>query len=232
MPLTGKILVVEDDATIGEHIRNSLVQAGYAVDLTSDGRDGLYLATDRAYGAIVMDRMLPGMDGIAVVKALRAAGVRTPVLLLSALSALDDRVTGLRAGGDDYLTKPFAMVELQARMEALLRRHTTPTEESEPTTLRYADLEMDLLGRRARRAGVTLDLQQREFKLLEYLLRHKEQVVTRTMLLEGVWDHHFEPQTNVIDVHISRLRSKVDRNAAVPLIHTVRGAGYKLSVIP
>jgi two-component system OmpR family response regulator len=232
MRLTGKILVVEDEATIGDHIRNSLAQAGYTVDLTADGREGLYLATDRAYDAIVMDRMLPGMDGVTVVKALRAAGVRTPVLLLSALSALDDRVTGLRAGGDDYLTKPFAMIELQARLEALLRRRETPNADPGATMLRYADLELDLLARRARRNGVTLDLQQREFKLLEYLLRHKEQVVTRTMLLEGVWEHHFEPQTNVIDVHISRLRNKVDRGQSVPLIHTVRGAGYKLSAQP
>lgn len=228
----GKILVVEDDEAIGAHLRTALEQAGFSVDRVTDGREALYLATDRTYNAIVLDRMLPGMDGLSVVKALRAAGLATPVLVLSALSTLDDRVTGLRAGGDDYMTKPFAMIELQARLEALLRRRVGPGADASPSVLRCADLELDLLARRARRGTTVLDLQQREFKLLEYLLRHKDQVVTRAMLLEGVWDHHFDPQTNVIDVHISRLRNKVDRGHATPLIHTVRGAGYKLSAQP
>lgn len=222
----GKILVVEDDITTGDFIEKGLREAGYTVDRAATGRDGLFLATDGSYEVVVLDRMLPGMDGLSVLQALRAGGVETPVIILSALGSLDERIRGLHAGSDDYLTKPFAFAELHARIEALRRR---PSKSGGPETrLSCADLEMDLLGRRVTRADRRLDLQPREFKLLEYLLRHKDQVVTRTMLLEGVWDYHFDPGTNVIDVHMSRLRKKVDDGFERSLIHTVRGAGYRL----
>jgi two-component system OmpR family response regulator len=197
------------------------------VDHAADGKDGLLLATTEKYDALVVDRMLPGVDGLTVIRTLRASANSTPVLILSALGEVDDRVKGLKAGGDDYLVKPFAFSELLARLEALARRASTSAD-SEPTTLRAADLEMDLLRREVRRAGKPIDLQPREFQLLEFLLRHAGQVVTRTMLLEGVWDYHFDPQTNVIDVHISRLRAKIDKGFDRPLLHTVRGAGYRL----
>ena len=194
------------------------------MDHSGDGRDGLFQATEGRYDLIITDRMLPHMDGLALVKFLREQGVRTPVLVLSALGTVDERVQGLKAGGDDYLTKPFAFSELLARVEALLRRSAAP--DAAPTRLKVCDLEMDLLSRQVLRGGREIDLTAREFKLLEFLLRHAGQVVTRTMLLESVWDLHFDPQTNLIDVHMSRLRQAVDRGFGKPLIHTVRGAGY------
>jgi two-component system OmpR family response regulator len=223
----GKILVIEDDDTTADYIAKGLREAGFVVDRAADGRDGLFHATDGHYDVIVLDRMLPGLDGLAVLAALRAGGVTTPVIILSALGALDDRVKGLSAGSDDYLVKPFAFAELLARIEALRRRGSAGAPAAE-TKLGHADLEMDLLARRVTRAGRRIDLQPREFRLLEFLLRHKEQVVTRTMMLEGVWDYHFDPGTNVIDVHVSRLRKKIDEGFAQPLLHTVRGAGYRL----
>jgi two-component system OmpR family response regulator len=222
-----RILVVEDDRNVAAYLVKGLRESGYTVDHAADGKEGLFLATSERYGVIIVDRMLPSLDGLSIVRALRAAGDQTPALILSALGEVDDRVLGLRAGGDDYLTKPFAFSELLARLEALLRRRAQPAEQ--PTTeLRVGDLEMDLLTRSVKRADRAIDLQPREFRLLEYLMRHSGQVVTRTMLLEGVWDYHFDPQTNVIDVHISRLRAKIDRGFDKPLLHTVRGAGYKL----
>ena len=222
-----RILVIEDDANVSGFVAKGLREAGHVVDLADNGKDGLFLATTEAYDALVLDRMLPQVDGLAVLRTLRTSGNATPVLLLSALGEVDDRVQGLRAGGDDYLTKPFAFVELLARIEALARR---PRAGAAPETLlRVADLELDLLARTVRRGGQAIELQPREFRLLEYLMRHAGQVVTRTMLLEAVWDYHFDPQTNVIDVHVSRLRAKLDRGHARPLIHTVRGAGYRLA---
>ena len=222
-----RILVIEDDKDVASFIRNGLAQAGCNVDHAANGRDGLFLATTEGYDALVVDRMLPGIDGLTVIRTLRASANTTPVLILSALGEVDDRVKGLKAGGDDYLVKPFAFSELLARLEALARRAKTGSD-APATVLRAGDLEMDLLRREVRRAGKPIDLQPREFQLLEFLLRHVGQVVTRTMLLEGVWDYHFDPQTNVIDVHISRLRSKIDKGFERPLLHTVRGAGYRL----
>lgn len=226
--LSRKLLIVEDDEAAAGYLVNGLSEAGYTVDRVADGRDGLFLATDGRYAAIILDRMLPGMDGLAVLAALRAAQISTPVLILSALGTIDDRVKGLRAGAEDYLVKPFAFAELQARVESLIRRSTAPAD-APITVLQCGDLEVDLLTRRATRAGKVLVLQPRELKLLEYLLRHKDQVVTRTMLLEDVWNFHFDPSTNVVDVHISRLRKKIDEGQENPLLHTVRGAGYRLS---
>jgi two-component system OmpR family response regulator len=222
-----RILVIEDDKDVASFIRNGLAQAGCNVDHAGNGRDGLFLATTESYDALVVDRMLPGIDGLTVIRTLRASSNTTPVLILSALGEVDDRVKGLKAGGDDYLVKPFAFSELLARLEALSRRAKTGSD-APSTVLRAGDLEMDLLRREVRRAGKPIDLQPREFQLLEFLLRHVGQVVTRTMLLEGVWDYHFDPQTNVIDVHISRLRSKIDKGFERPQLHTVRGAGYRL----
>jgi two-component system, OmpR family, response regulator len=222
-----RILVIEDDKDVASFIRNGLAQAGCNVDHAANGKDGLFLATTESYDALVVDRMLPGIDGLTVIRTLRASANTTPVLILSALGEVDDRVKGLKAGGDDYLVKPFAFSELLARLEALARRAKSGAD-APATTLKVADLEMDLLRREVRRAGKPIDLQPREFQLLEFLLRHAGQVVTRTMLLEGVWDYHFDPQTNVIDVHISRLRSKIDRGFDRALLHTVRGAGYRL----
>jgi two-component system OmpR family response regulator len=219
------ILIVEDDAETASYMRKGLTEAGYTVDHADNGRDGLFLATSGSFDAIVMDRMLPGLEGLAVLQALRAANITTPVLILSALGQVDDRVKGLKAGGDDYLSKPFAFSELLARIEALLRRRDGKAVE---TKLAVGDLEVDLLTRQVRRAGRPIDLQPREFRLLEYMMRHAGQVVTRTMLLEGVWDYHFDPQTNVIDVHISRLRQKLDKGFDKPLLHTMRGAGYSI----
>jgi two-component system OmpR family response regulator len=223
---TMKILLIEDDREAAEYLVKALTESGYVVDRAAEGRDGLFLATSGTYDALIVDRMLPGIDGLSIVAALRAADIRTPTLILSALGAVDDRVKGLRAGGDDYLVKPYAFSELLARLEALLRRGTAAA----PTTtkLRVADLELDLLSRTVKRDGQTIELLPREFRLLEYLMRHAGQVVTRTMLLESVWDYHFDPQTNVIDVHISRLRQKIDKGFAKPLLHTIRGAGYSL----
>ena len=220
-----RLLLIEDDQEAAQFLLKGLRESGYAVDHAGDGRDGLFQATEGNYDLVITDRMLPHMDGLALVKFLREQGVRTPVLVLSALGTVDDRVQGLKAGGDDYLTKPFAFSELLARVEALLRR-TTSTDNAPPTRLKVSDLEMDLLSRRVLRSGREIELTAREFKLLEFLLRHAGQVVTRTMLLEGVWDLQFDPQTNLIDVHMSRLRQAVDRGFAKPLIHTVRGAGY------
>ena len=224
-----KILVVEDDAGAAETLLNGLREEGYTVEHVADGRDALYLASSADFDAVIMDRMLPGMDGLSVVKALRAADVHTPLLILSALGQLDERVKGLRSGGDDYLAKPFAFSELSARLAAMLRR---PATRQETTALSCGDLEMDLLKRRVTRAGRRLDLLPREFKLLEHLLRHKDRVVTRTMMLEELWDYRFDPHTSLIDTHISRLRKKIDEGFETPLLHTVRGSGYRLSDRP
>ncbi len=219
------ILVIEDDADAADYLQKGLKESGHQVEHADNGRDGLIKAAADAFDVLIVDRMLPGLDGLSLVQHLRAAGNTTPVLFLSALGEVDDRVKGLRAGGDDYLVKPYAFAELLARIETLGRRpQATPVS----TTLQIADLEMDLLGRKVVRGERLIDLQTKEFQLLEVLMRHAGQVMTRTMLLEKVWDYHFDPQTNVIDVHISRLRQKIDRDFDVPLIHTVRGAGYCL----
>ena len=220
-----KLLVVEDDRETAAYLVKGLAESGYTVDHADDGRDGLFLATSGNYDAMVLDRMLPGLDGLALLGAVRGGGIRTPALILSALGSVDDRVKGLRSGGDDYLVKPFAFSELLARIEALLRRGAG---EQSVTRLRVADLELDLLARSVKRGDKPIDLLPREFQLLEYLMRNAGHVVTRTMLLENVWDYHFDPQTNVIDVHISRLRQKIDHGHPTPLLHTVRGAGYRL----
>ena len=224
-----RILLIEDDPETARFVRRGLEEAGHVLDHAGDGKQGLLLALDADHDAVVVDRMLPGLDGLSIVRSLRAANRSTPVLVLSALGEVDDRVEGLRAGGDDYLVKPFALAELSARLEALVRRRDTAAgagAAAPATRLAVADLEMDLLARTVKRAGQTIELKPREFRLLEHLMRHAGQVVTRTMLLEAVWDYHFDPQTNVIDVHVSRLRRKVDRDFGTPLIHTVRGAGY------
>ena len=221
-----RILVIEDDQETADYLRKGLAESGHVADHASSGPDGLGMARGGRYDVLIVDRMLPGMDGLAVIRRLREEKAATPVLILSALGQVNDRVRGLRAGGDDYLVKPFAFAELLARVEALARRASTEAESA--THLQVGDLEMDLLGRTVARAGKPIDLQPREFRLLEHLMRHEGQVVTRTMLLEGVWDYHFDPQTNVIDVHISRLRAKIDKGFETPLLHTVRGAGYCL----
>lgn len=226
--MTKKILVVEDDAATADYVARGLIENGYVVDRVTDGRDGLFHASDGSYAAVILDRMLPGMDGLAVLAAIRAAGVDTPVIILSALGSTDERVKGLKAGSDDYLVKPFAFSELLARLEALQRRGGANTE-AVVTTLNCGDLNMDLLSHRVHRNGTRIDLQPREFRLLEFLLRNRGHVVTRTMMLEEVWDYHFDPGTNVIDVHISRLRKKIDEAGQTPLFHTVRGVGYMLS---
>jgi two-component system, OmpR family, response regulator len=221
-----RILVVEDDKDVAGFVVRGLREAGHVVEHADNGRDGLFMAASETFDAIILDRMLPGgIDGIRLLETLRAQNNRVPVLILSALAEVDERVRGLKAGGDDYMTKPFAFAELLARVEALSRRGKG---EGPVTKLQVADLEMDLLSRQVRRAGQKIDLQPREFRLLEYLMRHAGQVVTRTMLLEGVWDYHFDPQTNVIDVHVSRLRQKVDKPFPSTLIHTVRNSGYML----
>jgi two-component system OmpR family response regulator len=220
-----RVLVIEDDSSVAEFIRQGLTEAGYTVDHAADGEQGLILARSSDYGVLIVDRMLPIVDGLTIIKTIREEGVSTPALILSALGEVDDRVQGLKAGGDDYLVKPFALVELLARVEVLGRRADTNAPE---TNLKVADLEMDLLSHKVVRAGSNILLQPREFRLLEYLMKHAGQVVTRTMLLENVWDYHFDPQTNVIDVHISRLRQKIDKEFDYPLLNTVRGAGYML----
>tara|TARA_A100001037_G_C15079489_1_gene603490 strand:+ start:703 stop:1383 length:681 start_codon:yes stop_codon:yes gene_type:complete len=220
-----RALLVEDDAELGGYLRKGLVEAGYVVEHAADGEDALFFLTEQSFDVVIMDRMLPKLDGLSVLREMRANGNDAPVLILSALAEVDDRVEGLRAGGDDYLTKPFAFSELSARLEALLRRRRTSEKVTEFTV---GDLEMNLLTREVRRQGQVIELQPREFQLLEYLMRHAGQVVTRTMLLENVWGYHFDPQTNVIDVHISRLRAKLDRDFDAPVLHTVRGAGYSL----
>lgn len=223
------ILLIEDDVQAADYLGKGLSECGHVVDHAANGDDGLHLALNEHYDVIVADRMLPERDGLSIIRLLRADGNDTPVLVLSALGEVDDRVAGLRAGGDDYLVKPYAFSELLARLDALTRRNHTP---SPIQTLRVADLEIDLRKRSVMRAGRLIRLQPREFRLLEFLVRHADQVVTRTMLLENVWDFHFDPQTNVIDVQISRLRGKIDRGFSTPLLHTIRGAGYKLSEIP
>jgi two-component system OmpR family response regulator len=223
-----RILIIEDDQEVATFIQSGLLQGGWNVDVADNGKDGLFLATTENYDALIVDRMLPGVDGLTLIRTLRASEIRTPALILSALGEVDDRVAGLKAGGDDYLAKPFAFAELSARLEALLRRAGDSGGTQETTRLNVSDLHMDLLKREVRRGTTRIDLQPREFQLLEFLMRHAGQVVTRTMLLEGVWDYHFDPQTNVIDVHISRLRSKIDRDFSPHLLHTIRGVGYKL----
>lgn len=221
-----RILLIEDDSDTSAYLAKGLNECGHSVHLAHDGRDGLFMALEQPYDVFIIDRMLPGMDGLAIVRAVRASKNTTPVLILSALGEVDARVEGLRAGGDDYLTKPFAFSELLARLEVLIRRTATANEQT--TSLKLDQLEMDLLSRTVKRDGRLIDLQPREFRLLEFLMRYSGQVVTRTMLLESVWDYNFDPQTNVIDVHISRLRSKIDKQFDKPLLHTIRGAGYIL----
>jgi two-component system OmpR family response regulator len=226
--MANRILLVEDDKAMADYIAGGLSQERFLVDRADNGRDGLFHATDGSYDCIILDRMLPGMDGMAVLNAIRAAGIETPVIILSAMSSAEDRVAGLSSGSDDYLTKPFAFAELLVRVRLLIKRGKSAP--AQDTKLIVGDLEMDLLAHRVKRAGNVVDLQPREFRLLEYLLRHADQVVTRTMLLEGVWDYHFDPGTNVIDVHISRLRKKIDDGHDRPMLHTVRGAGYRLGL--
>ena len=221
-----RALIIEDDEVVAKFIAKGLRQHGYLVDVARDGRDGLFQALEQAYDVMVVDRMLPALDGLSVLKTVRSAGNTTPILILSALAEVDNRVEGLRAGGDDYLTKPFAFSELIARLEALQRRPRTGAPAN--TVYQAGDLELDPRRRTVTRAGEPIRLLPREFALLEYLMRHRGQVVTRTMLLENVWDYHFDPQTNVVDVHVSRLRAKVDRPFSEPLIETVRGVGYRL----
>ncbi len=220
-----RLLLVEDDKDISSYICKGLRQEGHTVDTSYEGRDGMFLATTETYDVMIIDRMLPELDGLTIIRAIRGAGIQTPVLILSALGEVDDRVKGLRSGGDDYLVKPFAFAELLARIEVLYNR-TTKSAQGQTTKLTAGNLEVDLLSRKVKRAGKEIDLQAREFRLLEYILKNKGQVVTRTMLLENVWDYHFDPQTNVIDVHISRLRAKIEKDFDTPVIRTIRGAGY------
>ena len=220
-----KLLLVEDDKEAAAYLQRALLEAGHTVDYAGAGRDGLLLAAGETYDVIILDRMLPQVDGLAILRTIRASGVNTPVLLLTALGGIDDRVEGLEAGGDDYLVKPFAFAELLARVNALARR--PPTQDIR-TSLQVSDLTLDLLKRTVTRRGVRIDLQPREFQLLEFLMRHAGRIVTRTMLLESVWDFHFDPKTNIVETHVSRLRAKVDRGHTHELIHTVRGAGYCL----
>jgi len=219
------ILVIEDDHEMAAYLTKGLKEHGYTVDHAADGREGLFLAATGDFDLLIIDRMLPHTDGLSIVKLLREQGIKSRILLLSALSQVDDRVSGLKAGADDYLAKPYAFSELLARIEVLLRRKDS---EGEQSRLRVGNLEMDLIARTVTRAGKPIELKPREFRLLEYLMRHPGQVVTRTMLLEGVWDYHFDPQTNVIDAQVSRLRQKIDKGFDKPLIHTIRGAGYSL----
>jgi len=220
-----RVLVVEDEPQISEYIRKALRESSHLTDIAADGETGFLLAQSGQYDVLIVDRMLPKIDGLTMISRLRGEGIKTPVLILSALGDVDNRVTGLKAGGDDYLNKPFAFSELLARIEALTRR-TQP--EDTQTSFVVADLVLDRLANKVTRAGQTIPLQPREFQLLEFLLRHQGQVVTRTMLLEGVWDYHFDPQTNVVDVHISRLRSKIDKNFDKAILHTIRGRGYMI----
>jgi len=224
-----KVLVIEDDQETAAYIKKGLVEHGHVVDHAETGKDGLFLAAGERFDAIVVDRRLPGVDGLTIVKTIRAAGVKTPVLFLTTMSGVRDRVEGLEAGADDYLVKPFAFAELNARINALSRR---PPMAAETTVLRVGDLEMDLIKRRVRRGDKEIDLQPREFQLLEFLMRNGGKTVTRTMLLENVWDFHFDPKTNIVETHISRLRGKVDKGFDKELIETVRGAGYCLRERP
>jgi two-component system OmpR family response regulator len=222
-----KILFVEDNERVARFVKKGLVEAGHTVDHADNGRDGMFLAASEPYDVIIMDRMLPGdIDGLGIIAALRKDGNKTPILILSALADVDDRIRGLQSGGDDYLVKPFALGELLARLDALVRRSQ---ESKVETTLVVDDLYVNLVSRKVTRGGKTVTLQPREFKLLEYLMRHANQVVTRTMLLENVWDYHFDPRTNVIDVHVSKLRQKIDAGSERPLLRTIRNAGYMLT---
>lgn len=221
-----RVLVVEDDKDVAHYIVKGLNEAGHTTDHASEGKQGLFLATTEQYDVMILDRMLPNVDGTTIINTMRACDIQIPVLFLSAKNKVEDRVTGLRSGADDYLTKPFAFEELLARIELLALRKQPLAQQS--TTLESADLCVDLLARTVKRGDDSIELQAREFRLLEYLLRNKGRVVTRTMLLENVWDYNFDPQTNLIDVHISRLRQKIDRDFSTPLIETVRGAGYRL----
>jgi two-component system OmpR family response regulator len=226
-----RLLLVEDDSEVSSYLIKGLKQEGFSVDHASDGKEGLYLASSETYDVMIIDRMLPGIDGLLIVKSVRAAGKPTPTLILSALGDVDDRVEGLQAGADDYLTKPFAFSELIARINALLRR-STGSDIPVVTELKVGDLKLNLLTHAASRADKLIELQPREFSMLEYLMRHAGQAVTRTMLLEHVWDYQFDPQTNVIDVLVSRLRSKIDNDFEKPLLHTVRGTGYMINDAP
>ena len=221
-----KILIVEDNERVARFVTRGLREAGHTVEHAGNGRDGLFIAASESFDVMILDRMLPGnIDGLAIIEALRKSGNRTPILILSALNDVDERIRGLRSGGDDYLTKPFAFGELLARVDALGRR----SGEGGERLLQVGDLRMDLLSRRVTRGSRAITLQPREFKLLEYLMRHANQVVTRTMLLEAVWDYNFDPQTNVVDVHISKLRQKIEHESELPLVRTVRNAGYMMS---
>jgi len=221
-----RILIVEDDHDVAAYIAKGMKEAGHVTDIADNGKDGLFMATTESYDALIVDRMLPALDGLSLIKTIRGAGNKTPALILSALGEVDDRVKGLRSGGDDYLVKPFAFAELLARIEIAASRAGQSANGQNETELAVADLRLDLLARTVSRGDKTIELQSTEFRLLEYLLKNKGQIVTRTMLLEHVWDYHFDPQTNVIDVHISRLRSKIDKGHDRPIIRTVRGAGY------
>lgn len=220
-----RVLIVEDDKETRDYVERGFADEGYAVQVADNGRDGLYLATGGTFDAIILDRMLPELDGLSVLKSLRAAGLKTPVLLLTAVSAVDERVRGLRVGADDYLVKPFSLQELLARLEALLRR---PQEQASITQLSCRDLEMDLVRRSVKRGDRSIELTQREFQILEFFLRRKNRVVTRSMLLEGIWGYHFDPQTNVVDVHVSKLRKQIEAPGETHLLRTVRGSGYML----
>jgi two-component system OmpR family response regulator len=220
-----KILIIEDDLDAASYLVKAFREAGHTTEHASDGESGLFMASENGYDVVVVDRMLPRRDGLSVISELRKRGVNTPVLILSALGQVDDRVTGLRAGGDDYLPKPYSFTELLARVEVLGRRRGSPEQDM---VYKVGDLELDRLAHDVRRAGKEILLQPREYRLLEYLMKNAGQVVTRTMLLENVWDYHFDPQTNVIDVHVSRLRSKIEKDFDRPLLRTVRGAGYMI----
>ncbi len=230
--MTRKILIVEDDPATASYIAKGLGEAGFAVESCDNGRDGLFLASEGIFDLIIADRMLPGIDGLAMISAVRAAGIDTPALILSALASVDDRVDGLRAGADDYLCKPYSFAELSARVEALLRRKDRSATDAQQVKLVVGDLDIDLLARKVMRQGRVIVLGAREFNLLEFLARHAGQVVTRTMMLEKIWNYHFDPGSNVVDVHIGRLRRKLEEGFATPILHTVRGAGYRLSVDP
>jgi two-component system OmpR family response regulator len=224
-----RILIIEDDREAASYLVKAFREAGHVADHAADGLDGYAMAEEGGYDVLIVDRMLPKLDGLSLIRSLREQRVETPVLILSALGQVDDRVKGLRAGGDDYLPKPYSFSELLARVEVLSRRRASAPN-AEPTVYRIADLELDRLSHRVTRSGQEIVLQPREFRLLEYLMKNANQVVTRTMLLEHVWDYHFDPQTNVIDVHVSRLRAKIDKGFDNPLIHTIRGAGYMVRI--
>ena len=230
--MTRKILIIEDDAATADYVAKGLAEAGYVVDLAADGREGFFLASEGSFDLLIIDRMMPGMDGLSVIRALRAANIDTPSIILSALGSVDDRIAGLRDGSDDYVTKPFSFAELLMRAEALLRRADRGAAAAAETHLTVGDLEIDLLARKVKRQGKAIPLVAREFSLLAFLARHAGHVVTRTMMLEKLWDYHFDPGTNVVDVHVGRLRRKIDDGFDTPLLHTVRGAGYRLSPDP